>query len=48
MSELTFKIAERNDSGFILEYIIKLADYEYCLDDVFATEKDIENWVFDE
>lgn len=26
MSELTFKIAERKDSGLILEYIKKLAD----------------------
>lgn len=48
MSELTFKIAERNDSSLILEYIRKLADYEHRLDEVIATEKDIEKWVFDE
>ena len=48
MNELTFKIAERNDSGLILEYIKKLADYEHRLDEVIATEKDIEKWVFDE
>lgn len=48
MSELTFKIAERNDSALILEYIRKLADYEKRLDEVIATESDIEKWVFDE
>ena len=48
MSELTFKIAERKDSGLILEYIKKLADYEKRLDEVIATEDAIEKWVFDE
>ena len=48
MSELTFKIAEREDSKLILEYIRKLADYEKRLNEVIATEKDIEKWVFDE
>ena len=47
MSELTFKIAERKDSGLILEYIKKLADYEKRLDEVIATEDAIEKWVFD-
>ncbi len=48
MSELTFKTAEREDSGLILEYIKKLADYEKRLDEVIATEEAIEKWVFDE
>ena len=48
MTKLTFKIAERNESGLILEYIKKLADYEKRLDEVIATESDIEKWVFDE
>jgi len=48
MDKLTFKIAERNDSDLILKYIKKLADYEKRLDEVIATEKDIEKWVFDE
>lgn len=48
MNELTFKIAERQDSALILEYIKKLADYENRLDEVIATESDIEKWVFDE
>ena len=38
MSELTFKIDERKDSGLILEYIKKLADYEKRLDEFIATE----------
>ena len=48
MSELTFKIAERDESELILEYIKKLAEYEKRLDEVIATPEDIEKWVFDE
>ena len=48
MTDLTFKIAERHDSPLILKYIKKLADYEKRLDEVIATESDIEKWVFDE
>lgn len=48
MEKLTFKKAERAESGLILEYIRKLADYENRLDEVTATESDIEKWVFDE
>ena len=46
MAELTFKIAERNESELILEYIKKLADYEKRLDEVIAPPEDIEKWVF--
>ena len=48
MTDLTFRIAQRQDSPLILEYIKKLADYEKRLDEVIATEDDIEKWVFDE
>lgn len=48
MPRLTFKTAERNDSKLILEYIKKLAEYEKRLDEVTATENDIENWIFNE
>jgi GNAT superfamily N-acetyltransferase len=48
MKELTFKIAQRQDSPLILEYIKKLAEYEKRLDEVIATTEDIEKWVFDE
>lgn len=40
MENLTFKIAERNESGLILEYIKKLADYEKRLDEIIATTED--------
>ena len=48
MSKLTFKIAERKDSELILEYIKKLAKYEKRSDEVIATTKSIEKWIFDE
>ena len=48
MAEITFRKAERKDCRLILEYIRKLADYEKRLDEVVATESDIEKWVFDE
>ena len=48
MTDLTFRIAQRHDTPLILEYIKKLADYEKRLDEVIATEDDIEKWVFDE
>jgi GNAT superfamily N-acetyltransferase len=48
MSGLTFKIAEKEDSQLILDYIRKLAEYEKRLDEVIATPDDIEKWVFDE
>ena len=48
MTDLTFRIAQRQDSPLILEYIKKLADYEKRLDEVIATEDDIEKWVFNE
>lgn len=48
MTDLTFEIAQRKDSSLILEYIKKLAEYEKRLDEVVATESDIERWVFDE
>ena len=48
MKDLTFKTAERTESPLILKYIKKLADYEHRLDEVIATENDIEKWVFDE
>ena len=48
MAEITFRKAERKDCRLILEYIRNLADYEKRLDEVVATESDIEKWVFDE
>lgn len=48
MDSLTFELAKREDTALILKYIKKLADYEKRLDEVVATESDIEKWVFDE
>lgn len=48
MSELTFRNAEREDTPLILEFIRKLADYEKRLDEVIATEEQLEKWIFDE
>ncbi|WP_295112375.1 GNAT family N-acetyltransferase [uncultured Methanobrevibacter sp.] len=44
---LTFRNANREDVSLILTYIKKLAEYENRLDEVVATEKAIEKWVFD-
>ena len=47
MSELTFRNATREDTTLILEFIRKLADYEKRLDEVIATEEELEKWIFD-
>lgn len=47
MAELTFREASREDTCLILEFIKKLADYEHRLDEVIATEEDLEKWIFD-
>ena len=47
MSRLTFKNAERQDVALILQFIRKLADYEHRLDEVIATEEELEKWIFD-
>ncbi len=47
MSNLTFRHAERGDTGVILGFIKKLAEYEHMTDDVVATEELLEEWLFD-
>lgn len=47
MAELTFRDAKREDVPLILEFIRKLADYEKRLDEVIATEDELEKWIFD-
>ena len=47
MPELTFRNAEREDISLIFKFIKKLAEYEKRLDEVVATEKDLEKWIFD-
>lgn len=47
MAELTFRNATREDTPLILEFIRKLAEYEKRLDEVIATEEELEKWIFD-
>lgn len=44
---MTFRFAERKDSGLILSFIKGLASYEKMLDQVVATEEHLEQWIFD-
>lgn len=46
-NKLTFRNAERKDTGLILQFIKELADYEKMLDQVVADEKTLETWIFD-
>ncbi len=47
MPELTFRNATREDIPLVLTFIKKLAEYEKRLNEVVATEKDLEKWIFD-
>ena len=47
MSDVTFRYAERKDTGLILRFIRELADYEKMLDQVVADEETLEMWIFD-
>ncbi len=47
MPQLTFRNAGREDISLILKFIKKLAKYEKRLNEVVATEKDLEKWIFD-
>lgn len=47
MAELTFRDAKIEDTALILEFIKKLAEYEKRLDEVIATEEELEKWIFD-
>ena len=44
---MDFRFANRQDTALILDFIKKLADYEKMLDQVVATEKDLETLLFD-
>ena len=47
MSHLQFRPAERGDTGLILRFIRALAEYEHMEDQVVATEKLLEEGLFD-
>ena len=46
-NKLTFRNAERKDTGLILQFIKELADYEKMLDEVVTDEVTLEAWIFD-
>ena len=45
MSEVSFRFANENDYGLILEFINALAVYEKMEDDVVATEEVLKEWL---
>ncbi len=42
-----FRYAKEEDTGLILEFIKKLADYEKMADEVVADEETLRHWIFD-
>tara|TARA_Y100001001_G_C7701669_1_gene199895 strand:+ start:182 stop:385 length:204 start_codon:yes stop_codon:yes gene_type:complete len=45
--EINYRVATKDDSQTILNFIRELAEYEKLLDEVTATEADIQKTVFD-
>ena len=46
-NKVTFRNAERKDTGLILQFVKELAAYEDMSDDVIADESILETWIFD-
>ena len=46
-SKISFKFAKKEDTGLILDFIKKLAEYEKLLDEVVATEDLFKEWIFE-
>lgn len=46
-SKISFRFAKKEDTGLILDFIKKLAEYEKLLDEVVATEEILEEWIFE-
>ena len=44
---VTFRFAKEEDTGLILEFIKKLADYEKMSNEVVADEKTLRQWIFE-
>lgn len=42
-----FRFAKKEDTGLILKFIKKLAEYEKMSDEVVADEKTLQHWIFD-
>lgn len=47
MEKLTFRMAGRDDCALVLSFIMELAVYESMEDEVVATPKLLEEWIFD-
>ena len=45
--DISFRFAEEKDSGIILDFIHRLAEYEKMSADVVATEELLKEWIFD-
>ena len=46
-TKVTFRNAGREDTALILQFILKLAEYEELADEVVADEATLEEWIFD-
>ena len=47
MSVLTFRFAQPEDCGLILDFVHKLAEYEKMADQVVADEATLREWIFE-
>lgn len=47
MKTVRFRFAEKKDTPLILSFIKELAEYEKMLDEVVATEEQLEEWIFE-
>lgn len=47
MSGCSFRFAQKEDVSLVLDFIKELAEYENMLDEVFATEELLCEWIFD-
>ena len=45
-NKLTFRTAKPKDTGLILRFIKKLAEYEKMSDQVVADERTLKKWIF--
>ncbi len=45
--KVTFRYAQREDAPLIMEFVKALAEYEKMPELVRASEKDLEEWLFD-
>ena len=46
-SKLKFRFAKKEDTGLILNFIKRLAEYEKLFDEVVATEDLLKEWIFE-